>query len=85
MFAASAGPKRVAVMSSTPNAISSNAEHAVMPAGVQMAKMTPFRSYVITTASTLTSAICFGLRLGGGMTSHINVRLACVLTQQHHW
>ena len=56
-----------------------------MPAGVQISKMTPFRSFVVVMASTLTSAIVFGLQVGGGMTSYINVRLASVLTQQHYW
>lgn len=57
-----------------PMLVVSYAKHAVLPAGAQISKMTPFRSYVITTASTLTSTIASDLRLGGGMTSYIVVR-----------
>ena len=49
----------------------------LMLAGVQLAKMTPFRSYCVTTVSSLTSTIAFGMGLYGGMTSYINVRLVC--------
>lgn len=48
-----------------------------MLTGVQLAKMTPFRSYCVTTVSSLTSTIVFGMGLYGGMTSYINVGLAC--------
>ena len=52
---------------------------AVMLTGAQLAKMTPLRSYAVTTASSLTASVVFGMRLGGGMTPYVNVRLAhCV-------
>ena len=44
-------------------------------AGVQLAKMSPFRSYVVTTASTLSSIVAVGLHLGGGVSSYVNVSL----------
>lgn len=44
-------------------------------AGVQLAKMSPFRSYVVTTASTLSSIVAVGLHLGDGVNSYINVSL----------
>ena len=47
-------------------------------AGVQLAKMSPFRSYVVTTASTLSSIVAVGLHLGGGVSSYINVSLLAV-------
>ncbi len=47
-------------------------------AGVQLAKMSPFRSYVVTTASTLSSIVAVRLHLGGGVSSYINVSLLAV-------
>ena len=44
-------------------------------AGFQLAKMSPFRSYVVTTASTLSSIVAVSLHLGGGVSSYINVSL----------
>ncbi|KAL0025852.1 hypothetical protein WJX79_006740 [Trebouxia sp. C0005] len=41
--------------------------------GVQLAKMSPFRSYVVTTASTLSSIVAVGLHLGDGVNSYINI------------
>ncbi|DBB04960.1 TPA: hypothetical protein ACH3X3_010239 [Trebouxia sp. C0006] len=41
--------------------------------GVQLAKMSPFRSYVVTTASTLSSIVAVGLHLGGGVSSYVNI------------
>ncbi|DBA79747.1 hypothetical protein WJX77_003194 [Trebouxia sp. C0004] len=41
--------------------------------GVQLAKMSPFRSYVVTTASALSSIVAAGLHLGGGVSSYINI------------
>ena len=37
--------------------------------------MSPFRSYVVTTASTLASIVAVGFHLGGGVSSYINVSL----------
>ncbi len=37
--------------------------------------MSPFRSYVVTTASTLSSIVAVSLHLGGGVSSYINVSL----------
>ena len=48
---------------------------AAMLAGVQLAKMTPFRSYCVTTASIFTSNVTVGLGLYGGMTTYVNVRV----------
>ncbi len=59
-------------------ALLSLTEHA----GVQMAKMSPLRSYVVTSASTLISTVVFSLRLGGGMTTYINVSLAIMHMRQ---
>lgn len=48
-------------------------DSALDGAGVQIAKMSPFRSYAVTTASALTASVAFSLGLGGGATTYINV------------
>ena len=59
---------------------------AALHAGVQLAKMSPFRSYVVTTASTLTSIVAVALQLGGGISTYINVSLSTLLAlcYKHH-
>lgn len=47
-------------------------------AGIQIAKMSPFRSYVVTTASALTASVAVSLGLTGGATTYINVSHLCM-------
>ena len=56
-------------------------------AGIQLAKMSPFRSYVVTTASTLTATVVNLFHPGGGTTTYINVSLTalhCNMSLQSH-
>lgn len=44
--------------------------------GVQIAKMSPFRSYTVTLASLLTATLVYPLGLGAGGPTYINVSSA---------
>lgn len=54
------------------------------PAGVQIAKLTPFRSYVVTLMTALSLTIMSLLKFKGGTITYAVVSLSAPVTNHHN-